>query len=121
MSPSPPIQPPRRRVVLVCQNRSCLRSDADQVLAAFQQRLGPSVLVSSSECLGQCGSGPTVKVMPDDIWYCRVKPADVDDIVDQHWLGDKPVQRLLHPRFHPQYGAYAEAAKTPSPPSPSDP
>ncbi|MFE4106513.1 (2Fe-2S) ferredoxin domain-containing protein [Almyronema epifaneia] len=97
---------PQRRCVLVCQNRSCLRSDSDQVLAAFQAQTELPIFVSPSQCLGQCGSGPTVKVMPDDTWYCRVKVADVAEIVAQHLHQNQPVKRLLHPRFHLQYEAY---------------
>lgn len=97
----------QRRFVMVCQNRSCLRSGSDQVLAAFQERHCLAAMISGSECLGQCGSGPTVRIVPDDVWYCRVKPEDVDEIVEQHLLGNQPVKRLLHPRFHPQYDAYS--------------
>ncbi|NEQ32302.1 MAG: (2Fe-2S) ferredoxin domain-containing protein [Leptolyngbya sp. SIO4C5] len=103
----PNSQPLKRRCVLICQNRSCLRSEADQVLAAFRAQTELPVFISPSECLGQCGSGPTVKVMPDNTWYCRVKVTDVAEIVEQHLKGDRPVQRLLHPRFHPQYDAYS--------------
>lgn len=63
------------------------------------------MMACGSECLGQCGSGPTVKVMPDETWYCQVKPEDVGEIVSQHLQGGKPVQRLLHPRFHTQFSA----------------
>ncbi|NJL88078.1 MAG: (2Fe-2S) ferredoxin domain-containing protein [Leptolyngbyaceae cyanobacterium SM1_1_3] len=96
---------PRRRCLLICQNRSCLRNDADRVLAAFQTQTPLSIFVSPSACLGQCSSGPTVKVMPDDIWYCQVSVADVPEIIEQHLLNDQPLKRLLHPRFHPQHDA----------------
>jgi (2Fe-2S) ferredoxin len=64
-------------------------------------------MVADSGCLGQCGSGPMVRVLPDDIWYCRVRPDDVAEIVEQHLHQNQPVQRLLHPRFHPKYDAYS--------------
>ncbi|NJL20507.1 MAG: (2Fe-2S) ferredoxin domain-containing protein [Leptolyngbyaceae cyanobacterium SM1_3_5] len=96
----------QRRCVLICQNRSCLRSGAEAVLQEFRSIATPNVLISPSDCLGQCGSGPTVRVMPDDSWYCRIKPDDVETIATEHLQGDRPVARLLHPRFHPHPDAF---------------
>ncbi len=95
----------KRRCVLVCQNRSCQRNGSDVVLAAFKQCTTemPSVFVAASDCMGQCSSGPTVQVTPDQTWYCRVTPDDVPQIVDEHLEADTPVDSLLHPRFHPRY------------------
>lgn len=92
----------KRRCVLVCQNRSCQRQGAEAVLTEFkaQTREMPSVFVTASDCTGQCSSGPTVRVTPDQTWYCRVKSEDVSQIVQQHLESDQPVQGLLHPRFH---------------------
>ncbi|WP_242050742.1 (2Fe-2S) ferredoxin domain-containing protein [Oculatella sp. FACHB-28] len=97
----------KRRCVLVCQHRSCLRSGSADVLAAFQAAATPGVFVSASDCMGQCGSGPTVKVAPDNTWYCRVKPTDVPVIIEHHLQSDKPVEALLHPRFHPRMDAFS--------------
>ncbi|NER85344.1 MAG: (2Fe-2S) ferredoxin domain-containing protein, partial [Leptolyngbya sp. SIO1D8] len=77
----------QRYLVTVCQNRSCVRSGSDQVLAKFQEHQSNHIMISGCECQGQCGSGPTVRVMPGDTWYCRVKPEDVDIIVDEHLHG----------------------------------
>jgi len=92
---------PQRRCILVCQHRSCLRNGSAEVLAMFQATVPHGVLASGSECMGQCASGTTVRIMPDNFWYCRVQPRDVQPIVQQHLWGDRPVKSLLHPRFHP--------------------
>jgi (2Fe-2S) ferredoxin len=47
-----------------------------------------------------------VLVTPDSTWYCRVKPEDVTEIVTQHLQLNQPVDRLLHPRFHPRFDVY---------------
>jgi (2Fe-2S) ferredoxin len=65
-----------------------------------------SVFVAESDCTGQCSSGPTVRVTPEQSWYCRVTPEDVTTIVDQHLMGDRPVESLLHPRFHPRADSF---------------
>jgi (2Fe-2S) ferredoxin len=107
---NPVVKPvPKRRCVLVCQHRSCTRNGSAEVLEAFQAATPPGVFVSGSSCMGQCASGPTVQVAPDNIWYCRVKPSDVADIVAQHLWADQPIEALLHPRFHPRPDAYASS------------
>jgi len=100
-----------RYLVTVCHHRSCARNGSEQVLAAFQQHQSDRIMVSGCECQGQCGAGPTVRVMPADVWYCRVKPEDVDTIVEQHLTeGGKPVEARLNPRFHQPQSAYANLA-----------
>jgi (2Fe-2S) ferredoxin len=92
-----------QRRVAICQYRSCERNGAAEVLAAFREAVPTGVVVSASDCMGQCASGPTVTVTPDGTWYCRVKPQDVGAIVVEHLQADQPVERLLHPRFHPRF------------------
>lgn len=87
------------RCVLICQNRSCLKNGSAEVLEAFQAAKS-GVTVQSSPCMGQCSSGPTVRIVPDETWYCRVKPSDVPGIVETHLLGGKPVEAKLNPRIH---------------------
>jgi len=91
------------RRVFVCQYTNCLHNGSAEVLEAFQAHPVPDVAVVATSCLGQCSTGPTVIVSPDETWYCRVKPTDVPTIVEQHLIGNKPVTALLHPRFHPKY------------------
>ncbi|NEQ45190.1 MAG: (2Fe-2S) ferredoxin domain-containing protein [Leptolyngbya sp. SIOISBB] len=101
----------QRYLVSVCQHRSCSRSGSEEVLKAFQRHQSATLMVSGCECQGQCGSGPTVRVMPEDIWYCRVQPEDVDTIVENHLKANgKPVKSLQNPRMHPSHSAYANLA-----------
>lgn len=91
------------RQVLVCQYVNCCANGSAKVLAAFMNDPVPGVVVTGSECQGQCNMGPTVRVLPDETWYCRVKPEDVPEVVEQHLKQGKPVERLLHPRFHSRF------------------
>ena len=90
-----------RWLVQVCQHRSCLRNRADEVLIAFREYQSAQILVAESDCMGQCSAGPMVRILPDDTWYCRLKPTDVPLIVEQHLGQGQPVKAHLHPRFHP--------------------
>lgn len=83
------------RCVLVCQNRTCLKQGSQAVLAQFQAATIPGWSVISSHCLGQCGNGPIVRVLPDDVWYWRVHPDEVAAVVQRHLLGGKPVKGMM--------------------------
>jgi (2Fe-2S) ferredoxin len=90
--------------VLVCQYLNCAANGSQSVLQAFEANPVEGVEVIAADCQGQCSLGPTVRVLPDEIWYCRVKPEDVPLIVDQHLKHGQVVKPLLHPRMHPQWG-----------------
>jgi len=56
---------------------------------------GTRVRANKAGCMEQCEHGPTVVVYPDAIWYGRVTPDDVGEIVESHIVGGKAVERLL--------------------------
>lgn len=88
------------RRVLVCQNRTCRKQGGAKVLAAFEKLSGSEVAVVASSCLGQCGSGPMVLVMPEEVWYCGVFPEEVAAVTEQHLRGGTPVKAMLYRKFH---------------------
>ena len=53
------------------------------------------VRANMAGCLDQCSKGPAVVVYPEAIWYGGVQLDDVSDIMDQHIIGGKPVERLI--------------------------
>ena len=60
-----------------------------------ENKLGQGKIgVSESRCLGRCTFGPVAVVYPDDVWYQYIDETDIDDIIDQHLIGGKPVKRL---------------------------
>jgi (2Fe-2S) ferredoxin len=89
------------KCVRVCQNRTCKKQGAIKVLAAFVALPAPDVTVTASGCLGQCGNGPMVLVLPDMVWYSGVRPQEVPLVVEQHLLGGQRVEQMLYYRFHP--------------------
>ena len=62
-----------------------------------QRGIKNTVRANKAGCLDQCELGPTVVVYPEAVWYGHVTPADVDEIIDAHIIGGKPVQRLVIP------------------------
>jgi len=81
-----------------------MRHGAAGVMAAFAAVAVPGVTVRASGCLGQCSIGPNARVLPDEIWYAHLTPADIEPIVEEHLRGGQPVDRLLNPRIHKQFG-----------------
>ena len=89
-----------QKIVLVCQNTTCEQQGADRLLTAFQAYGSSEIKVEPTGCLGQCGSGPMVLILPDEIWYCHIHLNDVPLIVEQHLKGGQVVTQKLYPRFH---------------------
>jgi (2Fe-2S) ferredoxin len=48
-------------------------------------------------CLDACELGPTIVVYPDQVWYGGVTLEDVDEIIERHFVGGEPVERLRIP------------------------
>lgn len=88
------------KCVRVCQNRACRKQGAAKVLAAFEAQPVPGVTVTGCGCLGQCGNGPIVLVLPERVWYSGVRPHEVRLLVEQHLQSGKRVTKMLYHRFH---------------------
>lgn len=86
----------------------CAQKGAGEILRKFlaevRARNLTNIIVTSVGCTGQHATGPTVIIHPDGIWYQRVTPDDVGEIIDRHLVGGKPVERLINPelRVKPQ-------------------
>ncbi|MFW6244726.1 MAG: NADH-ubiquinone oxidoreductase-F iron-sulfur binding region domain-containing protein, partial [Fibrobacterota bacterium] len=52
--------------------------------------------VVKTGCFGFCEKGPIVKVLPDESFYVNVKPEDAKEIVAEHIVKGRKVQRLLY-------------------------
>ncbi len=85
--------------VLVCKHQTCLRQGGKAAARALKRALhdhdlGGRVMVTKVKCLDQCGRGPVVVVYPDGVWYALVRPEDVGEIVEEHIVGGRVVERL---------------------------
>ncbi|TCK73749.1 (2Fe-2S) ferredoxin domain-containing protein [Acidipila rosea] len=56
-----------------------------------------TVRANKAGCLDQCEHGPTVVVYPEAVWYGFVQPGDVVEIVREHLVNGRPVERLMLP------------------------
>ncbi len=91
----------RKTRIMVCAGGGCLASGSLDVSAAFRkeilnQKIGDQATVIETGCQGLCAAGPVVTIEPDGIFYENVKPQDVPEIVKDHIMNGKVVQRLVH-------------------------
>ncbi|MDY7015337.1 MAG: (2Fe-2S) ferredoxin domain-containing protein [Cyanobacteriota bacterium] len=75
--------------ILVCQNRTCRKQGAKVVLAEFQAHNIDEIEIIGSGCLGQCGNGPMVLILPGKILYDRVFPDRVGAILARSFEKEK--------------------------------
>ena len=88
------------KTVLVCCGTGCLTNGSAKVAEAFRALLAGTghqveCFVKETGCQGFCENGPMVRILPDDITYYKVKPADAAEIVAQTVEQGLPVTRLL--------------------------
>ncbi len=82
------------------QGRSCCSSRGSSAVAsAFKEKLHARglkriVRANKAGCLDQCERGVTCVVYPEAVWYGGVTESDVDEIIESHIVGGKPVARL---------------------------
>lgn len=89
------------RKVLVCHHSACGERGAIALFKILQESsLGENITLEATGCQGQCTMGPTVRVLPEEVWYCQVHPADLPQIIEEHLQGGKPVIYKLNPRIH---------------------
>lgn len=77
------------------EGRAALQKSFKEKLAA--RGLKGRVRANQAGCLDQCEHGPNIVVYPEAVWYGGVTLADVDEIVESHIVGGKPVERLVLP------------------------
>lgn len=95
-----------RKHIFICTNErkpgervSCGESAGMSLVNAFKEAikkrgLKTEVRAQRTGCFDICEYGPNVAVYPDGIFYGRVQLGDVEEIMEQHIVNDKPVERL---------------------------
>ena len=87
--------------VLVCGGTACCSGGGDKIVEAFAKELEAAglkekVQVVTTGCLGFCEQGPIVKILPQGTFYVQVKESDVQEIVKEHLIKGRVVQRLCY-------------------------
>ena len=95
------------RHLFICTNQrepgsargSCSSDGKGELHRLFKEAVGAAglkaiVRANKAGCLDQCEHGPVVVVYPEAVWYGAVQPTDVAEILSEHIVGGRPVERL---------------------------
>jgi NADP-reducing hydrogenase subunit HndC len=100
--------------ILTCGGTGCKASNSHEIVESLNKCLqdngiADKVEVITTGCFGFCEKGPIVKIIPDNTFYTQVKPEDAEEIVKEHIIGGKKVDRLLY--VDPENGAMVSDSK----------
>ena len=89
-----------KKEILICGGTGCKASRSDKILLNLNEEiekagLSNDIKVSMTGCFGFCEKGPIIKIAPDDIFYVKVTPEDVEEIVKEHLVKGTIIERLL--------------------------
>ena len=90
-----------RSHLLICGGTGCHASGSLAVKNALVEELNKGGLaeeikVVETGCNGFCAMGPIMVVYPEGIVYMQLKPEDMPELVEEHLIKGRPVQRLFY-------------------------
>lgn len=90
-----------RMHLLVCGGTGCRASESDSIVESLKSELAKNgleneVQVIMTGCFGFCEKGPIVKVLPDNTFYTQVKGSDAAELIAEHVVKGRKVNRLLY-------------------------
>ncbi|MGB9858838.1 MAG: NADH-quinone oxidoreductase subunit NuoF [Moorellaceae bacterium] len=90
-----------RAHVLVCAGTGCTASESQATREALVRELSArgldkEIKVVETGCFGFCRFGPNMMVYPEGVFYCTVRPEDIPELVEEHFVKGRVVERLLY-------------------------
>ena len=90
-----------KHFILICGGTNCGSNKGDELYRnlmseAEKQGVKDEVQVVKTGCFGFCGTGPVIKVLPENSFYVNLKPEDAKEVIAEHIIKGKEVQRLLY-------------------------
>ena len=87
--------------LMVCAGTGCVSNHSIKVKAALERELAErglenEVQIVATGCNGFCGAGPLLLVQPDGVLYQQLKPEHVPELVAEHLLKGRPVEKLMY-------------------------
>lgn len=89
-----------KREILVCGGTGCTSSNSSKLIENLRTEIKKAGLENKAEvhlsgCFGFCAKGPIAKIFPDNVFYVQVTPDDAEEIVREHLVNHRVVERLL--------------------------
>ncbi len=87
--------------ILVCGGTGCKASQSEEIIESLRHAiehngLEQEIQVVRTGCFGFCEKGPIAKIIPDNTFYVHVKPEDSEEIIAEHLVKGRTVNRLLY-------------------------
>ncbi len=86
--------------VLICGGASCISNHSHDIKDKIHEELKKKgieedVRVIETGCMGPCELGPVMLVYPDKVFYQRLEPKDIENIVENHFVKGRPVEEKV--------------------------
>lgn len=75
-------------------NAQAMRDYAKDRINALNLSGKGKIRINNAGCLDRCNEGPVIVIYPDDVWYTYVDHEDIDEIIEEHLLSGRIVERL---------------------------
>ncbi|GAU78134.1 NAD-reducing hydrogenase subunit HoxF [Fusibacter sp. 3D3] len=90
-----------RTHIMVCGGTGCVSAQSLEMVDLLKSKLvekgyDQEISVVKTGCFGFCGQGPIIKIHPENVFYVQVGLDDIDDIINEHIIKGRPVERLLY-------------------------
>ncbi len=90
-----------KNYILVCGGTGCVSASSDKLFDSLNRELEANGVQDDAQvvrtgCFGFCEKGPVVKFLPDETFYVHVKPEDAADLVKEHVIKGRKVERLMY-------------------------
>ncbi|HPK64798.1 MAG TPA: NAD(P)H-dependent oxidoreductase subunit E, partial [Sphaerochaeta sp.] len=90
-----------KHYILVCGGTACESSKADAIYQNLIKECEANGIVDEVQivktgCFGFCEQGPIVKILPEDSFYVKVEPSDAKELIAEHIIKGRQVERLLY-------------------------
>jgi len=90
----------KRLDVLICGGGACISSHSHELKKKLLEEiekngLSEEVNVVETGCMGPCELGPVMVVYPEGSFYINLKEENAEEIVQEHFLKGRPVQKFL--------------------------
>lgn len=87
--------------VILCGSTGCKASKSWDIIDVFRNELkkhhlDDHVHFRVTGCHGFCEKGPVMVIDPQGIFYCKVTPDDVPEIIEETVKKNQPIERLLY-------------------------
>ncbi len=88
-------------MLMVCTGTGCVSAKGFEIKKLVEEKLEEKnlqddFLVVGTGCNGFCAVGPIIVIQPDGIFYQKIAPESVDEIIEKHLVNGELVEELLY-------------------------